>query len=77
MYSITLAHLKETGRALGLTGPEPFDRVSFGEMIQEAYEKASGEKAAADAKKLRVGSYVIDKGTARHLHVEPHRSPIA
>jgi len=32
---------------------------------QEAYEKASGEKAAADAKKLRVGSYVIDKGTQR------------
>ena len=29
------------------------------------YEEACGEKKKADAKKLRVGSYVIDKGTQR------------
>ena len=40
VYPITLAHLTETGRALGLTGPEAFSRVSFGEMIREAYENA-------------------------------------
>ena len=40
VYAISLSHLTEKGRALGLTGPEAFSRESYGKMIAEAYEKA-------------------------------------